>query len=73
MYFYLNIAGETKVYNGNGRLRNQKLYRLSVTLIFFGLLSVTFYIVDHEFLIVFISMKAGSGNIVFQVLWHRFR
>ncbi len=29
-------------------LRNQKLYRLPVTLIIFGLLSITFYIVDLE-------------------------
>ena len=36
------------IHNSYGRLRNQKLYRLSVTLIIFGLLSFTFYIVDLE-------------------------
>ena len=36
------------IHNSNGRLRNQKLYRLSITLIIFGLLSVIFYIVDLE-------------------------
>ena len=35
----------------NKSVRNQKLYRLYVTFLIFGLLSVTFYIVDLEYFV----------------------